>query len=258
MLIPGYHAAIQSIPAGKKMIKEVWIAEGKTSKRASRVEKLAQAHGIKISYKSKAELDSLLPGISHQGIVLLAEDFKYTDLEQAVQLAGDSLGQPIFVIADHITDEGNLGSIIRTSAFFGISGLIIPKDRSASVSPRVLKRAVGCHLYLPISRVVNLSRALDYLEQKEFWIIGAAGEANKSIYDYDWQGPTALVVGSEDKGLSQGIRKKCHELLSIPSYGGIDSLNVGVATGIILAEARRRSLSRRQGNGVSVQRPATD
>ena len=246
MLIPGYHAAFKSIPAGRRMVKEVWIAEGKSSKRTSTIVQMAQQHGVRVVYKNRSELDKHLPGISHQGVVVVAQDFHYTELEQAVALAYKSREAPFFVVADHITDEGNLASIIRTSAFFCTSGLIIPKDRSASVSPKVLKRAVGCHLYLSISRAVNLARALDYLEQHGFWIIGAAGEANKSIYEYDWHGPTAIVVGNEEKGLSQSARKRCHELLRIPSPAGIDSLNVGVATGIILAELTRgRLLGRR-------------
>ena len=245
MLIPGYHAAIQSIPAGPEMVHEVWLAQGRTGKRASTILDLAQRHGIQVRHKSRAELDKALPGISHQGIVVVVRDFQYVDLEVALKRAHKAEVNPIFVAADHMTDEGNLASIIRTSAFFGASGIIIPKDRSAGVSPRVLKRAVGCHLYVNISRVVNLPRTLESLDKHGYWIIGAAAGANKSVYEYDWSGPIVLVVGNEEKGLGQGVRKKCHDLVGIPSPRGVDSLNVGVATGIILAE-----LVRVRGSGV--------
>ena len=226
------------------MVHEVWLAQGRTGKRLSAILDLAQKHGIPVKYKSKEDMNRALPGISHQGIAVVARDFQYVELEVALKKAQGTGVDPVFVVADHITDEGNLASIIRTSAFFGVSGIIIPKDRSAGVSPRVLKRAVGCHLYVSISRVVNLPRALDFLEKHGYWIIGTAAESHKSVYEYDWSGPIAIVVGNEEKGLGHGVRKKCHEIVGIPSPRGVNSLNVGVATGIILAElVRVRGLS---------------
>ncbi len=235
ILIPGFHATVQCIPAGKEMVKEVWIARGRKGKRAALVQELAQVHRIPVAYKTRAELERALPGISHQGFAVVAADFRYCDLQDLAPRARERHEEPVILVADHITDEGNLASIIRTSAFFGVKGIVIPKDRSATVSPLVLKRAVGCHLYLSISRVVNLPRALDFLDANGYWIIGAAGEAPKSIYEYDWAGPIALVVGNEEKGLGQEVRRRCHDLVRIPPCGKVESLNVGVATGVILA-----------------------
>ena len=259
ILIPGFHATVQSIPAGPKLVKEVWIAEGRKGKRVALVRELAKRHGIPVTHKTKADLEKALPGISHQGFVVVAEDFRYSELEQLALSSTEGDEEPVILVADHITDEGNLASIIRTSAFFGVKGIVIPKDRSASISPRVLKRAVGCHLYLGISRVVNLSRALDFLARRGYWVIGAAGEASRSIYEYDWSGPVALVVGNEEKGLGQAVRKKCHDLVRIPSCGYVDSLNVGVATGIILAQiAKAKGLTSKSHAGIGTQRTEAD
>ena len=239
IFIPGFHAAMQSIPAGPTAVIEVWVGEGKKGKRISAILNLARRFGVRVEEKTKAELDELLPGVSHQGIVVVARDFQYADLEVALAGAEKSEKDPVFVVVDHITDEGNLASILRTSAFFGAAGIIIPKDRSARVSPQVLKRAVGCHLYLSISRVVNLARTLDFLDSRGYWIVGTGAEARKTIYEYQWSGPIALVVGNEERGLSKEVRKRCHEIVAIPSPSGVDSLNVGVATGIVLAELTR-------------------
>lgn len=141
---------------------------------------------------------------------------------------------------DHITDEGNLGAIIRTAAFFGVHGLILPKDRSARVTSRVMKNSAGGYAHVPVSVVVNLGRALDDLKEEGFWIIGAAGEGRESIYTFDWKRDLVLVLGNEEKGISQGIRKRCHELVNIPESGPIQALNVSVAAGVILSEITRQ------------------
>ena len=146
----------------------------------------------------------------------------------------------MLLAADHITDEGNLGALIRTAASFGVQGLILPRDRSAQVSAKVLKRSSGAHLFLPIVQVVNLSRTLDELSQNGFWIIGAAGESSHSIYEFDWRRNLVLVLGSEDKGLKPSIRSHCHQLVGIPVQGFQGSLNVSVAGGIILSEIIRQ------------------
>ena len=201
---------------------------------------MAEDRGIPVKLKKGALLGRYLPRISHQGIVALAEEFTYMDFNTLVDMSLDAQEQSLLLVADHITDEGNLGALIRTAAFFRSHGLILPKDRSAKVTEKVRKRSAGSYVHLPVSRVVNLGRALDVLDSKGFWIIGAAGEATETIYRFDWNRPLALVVGSEERGLSRLVRGRCHQLLRIPSYGQVDSLNVSVACGIILSEIVRQ------------------
>ena len=192
-------------------------------------------------------MDHLLPGVAHQGIIAFAQSFNYVDLNQIIRTSLNVSGQALIVAADHITDEGNLGALIRTAAFFKAHGLVLPRNRSAKVTGRVLKRSAGSSVHLPVTRVVNLGRALDVFNKKGFWIIGAAGEGSESIYRFDWNRDLILVLGSEDRGLSRSVRSRCHQIVSIPSYGDLGSLNISVAGGIILAEIIRQRSAEKGG-----------
>jgi 23S rRNA (guanosine2251-2'-O)-methyltransferase len=221
-------------------IQELWIAEGKTSRRTRDLLDIARERNIAIRIKKTSELSRLFPDIAHQGVVALAEKFAYTDLNQIAEISRQGQGQALLIAADHITDEGNLGGLIRTSAFFGANGLIIPKDRSARVTAKVLKRSSGACIFMPIARVVNMGRALDLLDRKGFWIIGTASEASETIYQFDWNRDLVLVLGNEERGLSRSVRNRCHQEVSIPSLGNMASLNVAVAGGVFLSEILRQ------------------
>jgi len=239
-LIPGFHGVRDTLIQGRVGIREIWIATGKKAGRIRDILRIAKEHDIPVFYKEAAELSRLVPDVAHQGIVAVAEEFSYSDLNQVIETSLQKRGYAILVVADHITDEGNLGALIRTAAFFGVHGLIIPGDRAARVSARILKRSSGGYLHLPIARVVNIGRALDLLKKNGFWIIGASGEASTSIYRFDWGRDLALVLGNEKSGLSRPARKRCDEIVSIPSSGPVESLNVSVSSGIILSEVVRQ------------------
>jgi len=175
--------------------------------------------------------------------VALSERFTYFDIDHLIDASAKGPGYALIVAADHITDEGNLGALIRTSAFFGADGLILPKDRSAKVTVRVSKRSSGAFIHLPVAQVVNLGRTLDQLDKEGFWIIGASEEGTESIYQFDWRRNLVLVLGSEDRGLSPSVRSRCHQIVSIPHAGPVASLNVAVASGVILYEIARQRFS---------------
>ena len=237
-MIPGFHGVRDALVHGQIRIKEIWLAEGRKPARIEDIIQLAQQKNIPVLTKKNAALSQLLPGISHQGIVALAEPFAYTELARLTDTPQKN--PALLMLLDHITDEGNLGAIIRTAVFFGAHGLIIPKDRSAGITPKVLKRSSGTCSHLPIARVVNLGRTLDILIKKGFWIIGAAGDGRESVYGFDWNRDVVLVLGSEQKGLSRTVQKRCHEIVSIPGSGLAESLNVAVAGGVILSEIVRQ------------------
>ncbi len=238
--IPGFHSVKEGLLLGPRGISAVWVKEGKRGGRAEEIIHLARERGIPVFFKGAEEFDNIAPGINHQGVLAFGRDFAYSGLEDVLEDAGTEPGKGLLVAADHITDEGNLGALIRTCAFFGAHGLILPKDRSAGVSGKVIKRCAGTHHHLPIARVVNLPRALDFLSGKGFWIIGAAGESPRPVYEFDWVRDVVLAVGSESTGLSRLVREKCHDLVSVPGAGAVESLNLSVATGIILSEIRRQ------------------
>ena len=239
-VIPGFHGVRDALSHGPGWIKEIWIAEGKKTARTAEIIRMAEDQKIPIRLKKGVELSRLLPDIAHQGVVALAEKFTYLDLNHLIDVSLNHKDRGLLIAADHITDEGNLGSLIRTAAFFGVHGLILPKKRSAAVSAQVLKRSSGAYVHLPVARVVNLGRSLDLLKDKGFWIIGASGGGSESIYQFDWKRDLVLVLGNEQRGLSRSVQERCHQIVGIPTTGPVESLNVGVAGGVILSEIFRQ------------------
>lgn len=241
-LIPGFNAVFEALSRKADVLSEVWISAERRSKRSRAVLDLATEKGVRVCRKKAEEMNSRLAGSAHQGFAALARAPKYVGLEDLAR-AGTGPGEyRLLVAADHITDEGNLGALIRTSCFFGAQGLVIPRDRSAGLSRRVIKNSTGSSLFLPTAQVTNLARTLDTLIHQGFWVIGAAGEAATSVYDFDWKRDLVLVVGREDRGITQNVRNRCHDLVAIPGTGGAESLNVSVAAGVILSEIRRQWL----------------
>jgi len=144
------------------------------------------------------------------------------------------------LILDHIQDPQNLGAIIRSANVLGVDGVIIPKDRSASVTPSVIKASSGATNYVPIVKVVNLSRTIRELKDVGLWVVGADVNSKRFLQDDDFRNMNlALVIGNEGKGLSKLIKNQCDFLVSIPNYGNIDSLNASVAAGIMIYECIR-------------------
>ncbi len=238
--IPGIHSVKETIENNRDSIFEIWISGGKTNARIKEIISLAGKQNIPVFEKNRSTLESVLPGTNHQGVAALIKGFEYTDIDNLIDSVKDKTGGALLIAIDHITDEGNLGAILRSAAFFGADGIILPKDRSARVSEAVIKRSSGGYAHVPVSLVVNLGRAIDMLDKSGFWVIGTSGNAKETIYQYDWRGNVLLVLGNEEKGVSPSILKKCHQTLQIPSSGKIDALNVSVATGVILSEITRQ------------------
>ena len=238
--IPGLHAVRATLQKGRERVTGIWVREDKKGDRIAEIVRLCKERKIPVLVKSALEFKEVAPNIPHQGVLAFCDSFPYAELEELWRISGQAPHAGLLVAADHITDEGNLGALIRSCAFFGVHGLLLPKDRAARVTGKVIKRSAGTHFHMPIARVVNLGRALDFLNQKGFWIIGAAGESPVSLFDFDWIRDVVLVLGSEGAGLSPWVRKRCHGLVSIPGSGAVDSLNVSVAAGIILSEIRRQ------------------
>ncbi|MFC1839968.1 23S rRNA (guanosine(2251)-2'-O)-methyltransferase RlmB [Thermodesulfobacteriota bacterium] len=238
--MPGIHSVKESLANNRDSILELWVVRGKRSVKIKNIIDLAQDNSIPVFEKEKSVFDTILPGTTHQGVTALIKGFEYTDIKELISSARGSKGSNLFIAIDHITDEGNLGGILRTAAFFGVNGLILPRDRSAKVSGGAIKRSSGGYAHVPVSLVVNLGRTIDLLNKEGFWIIGTSGKGGETIYEFDWKRDTLLILGNEEKGISPSILKRCHQVLKIPSHGNIDALNVSVATGIILSEITRQ------------------
>lgn len=240
--IPGFHGIREALtrPHGSMGIKAVWLARGKRSPRMDEIAALANERGIPVQYKPRQYLDQMAPHVAHQGMIALSSGFSYARLDHITSPGPGNTGPALLLALDHITDEGNLSALIRSAAFFNVHGLIIPRDRSAQITPAVLKRASGACAHLPVAQVVNLARSLHTLGQQGYWIIGASGRGATSIYQFDWDRNAVLVLGNEQRGLGKAVYKQCHDTVRIPSPGSLNALNVSVAGAVILSEVLRQ------------------
>jgi 23S rRNA (guanosine2251-2'-O)-methyltransferase len=238
--IAGLHAAESAIENASDRIISVWIDPHREDSRITAIERKLAGLGIRVQPAGRNQLDSLAESRNHQGIVLelkLTAELGESELRDVL---ASLPRQPFFLVLDHVQDPHNLGACLRTADAAGVHGVIITKDQSVGLTPTVAKIASGAAETVPLYRVTNLNRALAWLKEAGLWIAGAAGEAQQSLYETDLAIPLALVVGAEGKGLRRLTRESCDFLVKIPMFGQIESLNLSVATGVLLFEAVRQ------------------
>jgi 23S rRNA (guanosine2251-2'-O)-methyltransferase len=202
----------------------------------------AEARGIPVHRLSGRELDRLLPGVRHQGVIAAIEPQETEDRqERDLPAFLEGLETPAFLLVlDGVQDPHNLGACLRTADAAGVHAVIVPRDRAAGITPVVRKVASGAAETVPLFRVTNLARCLRALKQAGVWIHGASDDAGSTLYETDLRGPLAIVLGGEGKGLRRLTRELCDFLVAIPMAGRVESLNVSVAAGVLLFEARRQ------------------
>ena len=238
----GWHAVEAVLKQEPKRLQEVWIQTGRQDKRVQSVTESLDSLGVAWQIVHRKELDKRVSGV-HQGVVAqVAESREWTEDDLLQALAGQDA--PTFLlILDGVTDPHNLGACLRTADAVGVQAVIVPKDKSASLSPTVRKVACGAAETVPLVRVTNLARFMRGLRDDGVWLIGTAGETGSTLYQADFKGPVALVMGAEGKGLRRLTREHCDLLINIPMQGYVASLNVSVATGVCLYEALRQRLA---------------
>lgn len=236
----GLHAVHSLLQRNPSRIAVLLVLETRSDARMGEILELAEKAGVPVRRAARQELDQMVPGVSHQGVV--AETGGSRSLgESDLQGFLHTLNEPPFLlILDGVQDPHNLGACLRTADASGVHLVIAPRDRSAPLSAIARKVACGGADHVPLLRVTNLARTLRELKDAGVWLYGAAGDAEKTLYDTDLKGPLALVLGGEGKGLRRLTREHCDGLVSIPLAGSVSSLNVSVATGICLFEARRQ------------------
>jgi 23S rRNA (guanosine2251-2'-O)-methyltransferase len=204
---------------------------------------LARKNGLGIQFCNKKILDDKAQGESHQGVVARAQPAKTlseNDLDEIITHAQNMGKAPFLLVLDGVTDPHNLGAVLRSADAAGVDAVIVTKDKSASLNATVRKVACGAADVIPLIQVTNLSRTLAELQEKAIWVVGTAGEATQSVFDCKMNGPIALVMGAEGKGMRRLTRERCDELIKLPMHGTVSSLNVSVATGICLYEILRQ------------------
>lgn len=188
---------------------------------------------IPIEYRSKKEMDHLDVG-NHQGIILSIPEFQYDNMDILSKESSE-----VILVLDHIEDPHNFGAIMRTCEAAGINTIIIPQDRQVPVNATVVKTSCGTAFSLHIIKVVNIASSIEQLKKEGYWIVGTALENSVDYREIDYSGKIALVVGNEGNGMSDLVSKKCDFIAKIPMYGTTNSLNVSVATGIMIYEIIR-------------------
>lgn len=228
---------VKELILANKNIDKIMILDGTHDGELREIYKLARENNIKVEFLSKVALDSKSETGHHQGIIAQTSEFEYTDLDDVLSLKGDSL----FVVLDEILDPHNLGSIIRVSECAGVTAVIIPNRRSATINETVIRTSAGATAYVPVVKVSNINQAIEKLKNAGVWVY-ALDMDGENIYKQNLKGKVALVVGGEGTGVKQLTKKLCDGVISIPMFGKVNSLNASVSAGVGIYEiVRQRS-----------------
>jgi 23S rRNA (guanosine2251-2'-O)-methyltransferase len=241
-ILVGFHAVIARIRQAPDTLKTVYYDVARRDRRMKEfIEITQETIGRKVHQADSERLRQLAGHDRHQGVVAFAEP---ASLARNVAELLDSLGdkKALLLILDGVTDPHNLGACLRVADGAGADAILVPKDRSAQLNTTVSKVASGAAETMPFVAVTNLARAMRELQEAGVWLIGTADDSEKTIYDIDFTGPVAIVMGAEGEGMRRLTRETCDELVSIPMLGGVESLNVSVASGVCLYEARRQRM----------------
>lgn len=237
-LIYGFHAITAKLRHDPDAVKEILIDASRQDGRAKDLLRHAELQGVKVVATEGKRLDGMVPGGRHQGVVARVEGGRQVaHLDDVL----DTLEEPPFLlILDGITDPRNLGACLRVADAVGVHAVVAPKDRAVGLTDVAIKTASGAAETVPYVMVTNLARTLRELKERDIWVVGTAGEASEDLYAATWPAATAWVLGAEGEGMRRLTRENCDQLVSIPMHGTVESLNVSVAAGVCLYEARRR------------------
>ena len=201
----------------------------------------AERGGINLMEAPRPELDRMTGGLNHQGLVLQVPPYEYAHPQDLADAAADAGEDPLIVALDGVTDPRNLGAVVRSVSAFGGHGVVVPERRAAGMTAGAWKTSAGTAARTPVARATNLTRALEAYKKAGIMVVGLAADGETDLSDLDvLDGPVVIVVGSEGKGLSRLVGETCDVRVRIPMPGGAESLNAGVAAGIVLYEAARR------------------
>ncbi len=237
--LTGIHAVREALEAGGAFDRIV-IAKGRQDTRVEEIVQLARGRGIAVRFEDRGQLDRLANTRDHQGVVAIAAARAAATLEDIIENANHSKGQGLIVLLDGVEDPHNLGAIIRTTLAAGAHGVVVPERRAVGLTDTVARASAGALAHLPVAKVTNLVRAMEDLKEAGYWLVGLDETAQKSYTEVDYTTPTGIIMGGEGHGLHELTRKRCDFVASLPTTGPVKSLNVSVATGVVLFEALRQ------------------
>jgi 23S rRNA (guanosine2251-2'-O)-methyltransferase len=235
----GIHAVQSALENDARHVDQIWIDQKRHDRRIKELTIKAEKNGVPVRRADAKTLERLSSGQRNQGVVAQYEAvsrYSETDLDHLIEKATP----PLVLVLDGVTDPHNLGACLRTAEASGVTLVMAPKDRAVGLTPTVRKVASGAAERLPFIQVTNLARSLDKLKELGLWVIGTSDVADEGLFQARLEGPLALVMGAEGKGMRQLTQKHCDSLISIPMLGKVESLNVSVATGVCLYEIVRQ------------------
>ena len=220
---------VEALESGRRKVFEIIDAVGNEE-----VAKAASARGVEVKRTSRQRVEDLARGGVHQGVAAHVEPYPYSGLGEIL-----SAPEPLVLVLDGVTDPRNLGAVLRAADGAGTSGVVVPKDRAVGVTAAAVKASAGASEHVLVARVTNVRRAVDTMKEAGLWIY-AAERGGTPYTELDLAGAVALVLGSEGRGVRRLVREGCDGTVSIPMFGAVESLNVSVASAVLLYEARRR------------------
>ena len=241
-MIFGFHAVTARLRHDASSVEEIYVDASRHDRRMQELLRAAESAGVRIIQADDQRLGGMVGTRRHQGVVAKAGEMSLArnldELLDAIE------GPPLLLVLDGVTDPHNLGACLRVADGAGAHAVIAPKDRAVGLNATAAKVASGAAETVPYITVTNLARTLRELKERGIWLIGTTDDAEKSLYQADFSGPAALVMGSEGEGMRRLTRETCDMLVSIPMQGAVESLNVSVASGVCLYEARRQRMAR--------------
>jgi 23S rRNA (guanosine2251-2'-O)-methyltransferase len=237
-IIYGIHSVSEALKSRERKFDYVAVLRDRVDPRTQRIIDDCRASGVAVRFVTRAEIDRASNTNTHQGVMAVTSRKKYSAIDDIIE---HKRGEYSFLLVlDGVEDPHNLGALLRSADGAGVDGVVIPERRAAGISGAVVKASAGASEHLSVARVVNIARTIEELKERNIWTVGLDDAATQNYDEIDYKMNCALVLGAEGKGLHELVKKKCDMLVSIPMMGGVSSLNVSVAGGIVMYEVLRQ------------------
>ena len=247
-VIYGINAVAEAVKGRPERIERILVERGQRNPRVGEIIVEARQRHIRVSFEERAWLDRKTEGNRHQGILCHVAEADTLDADEILE---EAKSPGLLAVLDGIEDPRNLGAIIRSAEASGVDGIFIPQNRSAGLSPAVVKASAGAAAHAKLARIGNVAQFIESIKKKGYWVVGLEADADKPVWEADLTMPTAFVLGGEGKGIHRLVKEKCDFLVSLPIHGRVNSFNVSVAAGIAFYEAlRQREKSLQNSRGI--------
>src|SRR5687768_11725154 len=236
-LICGINPVMEALNAGSRHFDRLLVVKGLRNRRVSEAIARASQVGIPLRFEPRETLDRMAGGVPHQGLIAVVSAKPMLSLEELVDQARPPA---LLVVLDGVEDPRNLGAIVRTAEAAGADGVVLPERHSAGLSETVARASAGALEHVKVAQIGNVAQALERLKERGVWVVGFDASGTERWDRVDFRGPVALVLGGEGRGIRRLVRERCDQLVSLPLFGHVGSLNVSVAAGIALYEVIRQ------------------